>query len=55
MHGSTGALSDLIPEDEKFVSLPDALLYQVEQQHHFCRVLQEAGLVVTHDVFCLTV
>lgn len=27
--------SDLLPEDEHFVSLPDALLYQVEQQHHF--------------------
>lgn len=46
-------MCDLIPEDEEFVSLPDALLYQVEQQHHFCRVLQDARLVVTHDVLCL--
>lgn len=46
-------MCDLIPEDEEFVSLPDALLYQVEQQHHFCRVLQDAGLVVTHNVLCL--
>jgi len=32
----TLVLSDPIPEDEDFVSLPDALLYQMEQQHHFC-------------------
>lgn len=43
-------LSGLLPEDEEFVSLPDALLYQVEQQHHLSRVFQEAGLVVIHDV-----
>lgn len=46
-------LSDLVPEDEEFVSLPHALFYQMKQQHHFGRVLQDAGLVVRHDVLCL--
>lgn len=46
-------LSDLVPEDEDFVPVPDALLYQVEQQHHFGRVLQDAWLVVAHDVLRL--
>lgn len=46
-------LSDLLPEDEEFVPVPDALLYQVEQQHHFGRVLQDARLVVAHDVLRL--
>lgn len=51
--GGARVWHDLIPKDEEFVSLPDALLYQVEQQHHFCRVIQDSGLVVTHYVLCL--
>lgn len=51
--GGARVLHDLIPEDEEFVSLPDALLYQVEQQHHFCRVLQDSRFVVAHYVLCL--
>lgn len=42
-----------VPENEDFISVPDALLYQMEQQHHFGRVLQHAGLVVIHDILCL--
>lgn len=42
-----------LPENKKFISLFDALLNQVEQENHFCRVLQNAGLVITHYVLGL--
>ena len=53
MKQSVLVLSDLVPEDEDFVSLPDALFYQMKEQNHFCRVLQDAGVVVRHDFLCL--
>lgn len=49
------SLSARPPKHEQFVSGSDALLNQVEQQHHFGRVLQDSGLVVTHDVLRLAV
>lgn len=47
--------SGLLPEDEDLVTLPDTLLYEVEQQHHLGGVLQHAGLVITHDILRLPV
>lgn len=44
-----------LPEDKNFVSSADALFDQMEEQDHFSRILQDAGLISAHDLLRLDV